>query len=147
MRVLGIHCRPDTAYVALVEGATVVPGHPERLRLPTGIETGDGLLECIAESRRLLGQTQPDQIALLLPEPNAATSAKRTVFETLIRVAAAEEGTPVNLVARMTVRSRLKLPRSGKLEDHVMAAGCASTGRYWRDGRGLAALAALTVTS
>lgn len=122
-------------------------GYPERLRFPTGVETGEGLLECIAEVRRILGQTSAERVALLLAESNASASPRRTTLETLIRVAAAQEGTHLDLLARQTVRSRLRLPRTGSLDTHVCRAAGTGSGRYWTSGRGLAALAGLAVAT
>ncbi len=147
MRVLGIHCSPQAAYLTVIEDGAVLSGLRERLLPPAGLETGEGLLECIREVRRVLGQTGVDRVALLLTEANSSPSTERTVLETLIRVAAAEEGTPVELVARPTVRSRLGLPKSGSLGSHVARAAGPKSGHHWNEGRGLAAMAAKAVTS
>jgi hypothetical protein len=47
------------------------------------------------------------------------------------------------MLARPTVRSRLKLPKDGKLSAHVGTRIPKPVGRYWSAGRDVAALAAL----
>jgi hypothetical protein len=66
MRVLGMTCAPRVAYLAVIENGALVADAPERLRAPAGLETGEGLLECIREAKRILGQARAEQIALLL---------------------------------------------------------------------------------
>jgi hypothetical protein len=145
VRVLGMNCAPRVAYLAVIEDGSLDPDAPERLQAPAGLETGDGLLECIREVKRVLGQARAEQVALLLPEANAAPSSERTELETLIRVAAAEEGTRVDLLSRPTVRSRLGLPRSGSLDTHIQLGAGPESGHYWRKGRALAVMAAKAV--
>lgn len=146
--MLGVTCSTGEVNLVVVVDGEVIDGLPERLRPAQGIELGERLLEFIDDVARVLAQVKPDRIALLLPESQqrGTTSyqrvAPRVTLETLLRVAAAREGYPLSLVARATVRAALSLPRKGTLDDHLEAAG-PSVGHYWRDGRGLAALAAL----
>jgi hypothetical protein len=142
-----MHCGSTVAYVAVVEDGTLDLSAPERIEAPAGLETGDGLLECIREVKRVLGQVRADRVALLMPEATAVPSPERTELETLIRVAAAEEGVQVDLVARPTVRSRLRLPRKGPLVAHIAVGAGSASGHYWRQGRALALMAAKTVAS
>lgn len=137
-----MHCGPRIAYLAVLEDGAVDPDAPDRIQAPTGMETGEGLLECIREVQRKLAQARAERVALLRAEANAAPSPERAEFETLIRVAAAQEGTPLDLVARATVRSRLGLPRRGSLETHITLGAGPASGRYWREGRALAVMAA-----
>lgn len=148
MRVMGVHCSTQDAYLAVVDGRVVVDDMPERLRLPAGVESGAGLLEFVEEVRRALGRVAPDHVVILQPEgkqPGAsyARIAPRVVIETLLRLCAAQEGISVDLQPRPTVRARLGLPARGSLETHIDRAGPA-TGQYWAAGRALAALAALS---
>jgi hypothetical protein len=150
MRALGVNCDPHAAYVAVVEDGAVVTGLPERLIPPSGLELGGRLLEFVDEVRRDFGQMAPERIGLLLPESNARKQAYGTIMprvtiEAMVRVAAAQEEIPLDLVARPTVRSRLGLPRAGSLDDHLAQAVGSSVGRYWTTGRGLAALVARAV--
>ena len=148
MRVLGVSCSTEAVNLAVAEGGEIVDGLPERLRPAQGVELGERLLEFIDDAARVLAQVKPVRVALLMPESQQRGAASyqriasRVTLETLLRVAAAREGLPVSLVARPTVRAALSLPKKGALDDHLDAAG-PSVGRYWRDGRGLAALAAL----
>ncbi|WP_420451959.1 hypothetical protein [Ilumatobacter sp.] len=148
MRVLGANCSTRAVNVAVVQDGNVLDGLPERLRPAQGIELGDRLLEFIDDVARLLAQVRPDRVALLLPEAQRRGSASyqsvapRLTIETLFRVASAREGYPLRLIARPSVRAALDLPKKGSLDDHLESAG-EPVGRYWRDGRGLAALAAL----
>jgi hypothetical protein len=64
-------------------------------------------------------------------------------LETLVRVAAVQEGIPIEVLARPTVRSRLGIPRAGELASHVATVVAEPVGRYWTAGRDVAALAAL----
>jgi hypothetical protein len=150
-RILGINCDPHAAFLAVVEGNVVVAGLPERLKPPEGMELGDRLLEFIDEVRRSVGEIGPSRIGLLQPEsggqfqPTYGSIAARATIETLVRVAAAKERIPVDLVARATVRSRLKLPKTGKLDSHLEAGVGGAVGKYWTTGRGLAALVARAV--
>jgi len=149
-RFLGVNCDPHAAFLAAVEDGVVVDDLPERLKPPEGMELGDRLLEFIDEVRRALGEVGPSRIGLLQPEsgkhqpPYRSVTARATI-ETLVRVAAAQERVPVDLLARSTVRSRLDLPKRGALDAHVEAGMGAPVGRYWTTGRGLAALVARAV--
>ncbi|MHB8458410.1 MAG: hypothetical protein ACYDBS_12095 [Acidimicrobiales bacterium] len=149
-RFLGVNCDPHAAFLAAVEDGAVVADLPERLKPPEGMELGDRLLEFIDEVRRALGKVGPSRIGLLQPEsgkhqpPYRSVTARATI-ETLVRVAAAQEGVPVDLLARATVRALLDLPKKGTLDGHVEAGIGAPIGKYWTTGRGLAALAARAV--
>ena len=147
MRVLGATCSTAEVHLVVVTDGQVLDGLPERLRPAQGIEMGERLLEFIEDVARVLAQVKPDRIALLLPETQQrGTSyqrvAPRVTLETLLRVAAARNGYPLSLLARPSVRAALGLPKKGALDDYLDTAGT-PVGRYWRDGRGLAALAAL----
>jgi hypothetical protein len=61
-------------------------------------------------------------------------------METLFRLAAVRARISIEALNRETVRSRLKLV--GKLELHIDRL-VGPVGKYWRQGRGEAALAAL----
>lgn len=148
MRVLGVHCSAKDAYLTVVDDGTVVDGLPERLRLPSGIESGERLLEFLEEVRRTLGEVCPAHVVILQPEGKQRGAsyvriAPRVVLETLIRVCSAQENIPLDLQPRPTVRSRLGLPAKGPLDSHLDHAG-PTIGQYWGAGRGLAALAAMS---
>jgi len=150
VRVLGVSCSTKVLNIAVAENGEIVDGLPERLQPAQGIEAEDRLLEFIEEVARMLAQVSPDRIGLLLPEAQGRSSgsyqtvAPRVTIETLLRVASARDGYALSRVARPTVRAALDLPKKGGLGDHLERAG-APVGRYWNDGRGLAALVALAV--
>ena len=147
MRVLGVNCNTSEAHLAVLDDGAVVDGLTERLKPASGVEIGDRLLEFKADVRRALAEIRPAQVLILMPErrqPSASYQGlmPRIVIETLVRVAAAEEQVPLDLVTRERVRAALKI-KKGKLDDHVDLAGD-PIGKYWKAGRALAALAALT---
>ena len=64
----------------------------------------------------------PDRIAIYRPnhQPRSYKSAaERAELETLTRLAAAEAGVPCDFVTDPRIRSRLRLPRSGALVNHL----------------------------
>jgi hypothetical protein len=90
-----------------------------------------------------------DRASLLLPERGSLQQsgyfmvAPRVALETVIRLAAVMLGVPVVLLERATIRARLECPKTGNLETHVERVISQPIGRYWKAGRGLAAMAAL----
>lgn len=146
VRNLGVNCSSSEVYLALADEQVVVDGMTERLQPPVGLETGEALVEFVDSVTRVLRETRPDLVTVLLPERWSAVYTQhlnRATMETLVRLAAAQEEIPVQVLARATLRSRLGLPRKGKLDEHLDAAG-PPVGTYWTTGRGVAALAALT---
>jgi len=144
VRVLGVSCSSRETYLAVDDDGTILDGLTERLQPSSGLEAGEGLTEFIDSVRRVLREVTPDRVAVLLPETWSATYRQhldRATLDTLVRVAAALEDVPLEVLARATVRARLNLPRRGPLDSHVGRVG-SSVGRYWSAGRGLAALAA-----
>ena len=151
VRILGINCTPHEAYFAVSEDGSILGRMPERLRPPAGLEVGERLVEFIGDVRNVLGQIQPDRVAMLLPEirERGDTHQKhmpRIVLETLVRVAAAQEGIDLDLVQRPTLRAKLGLPAARSLDTHLGSSGVVPEGHYWNDGRGLAALVAVAGT-
>lgn len=152
VRVLGVNCTPHGAYLAVAEEGVILPGHPDQLKPPAGLEVGGRLLEFISDIRNVLAQIKPDRVGLLLAEPKERGGTHqqhmpRLTIETLVRVAAAQEGLPVDLVQRATVRSKLGLSKTKSLDTHLPASGVKAVGKYWNQGRGLAALAAVAGTT
>jgi hypothetical protein len=90
-----------------------------------------------------------EKVLLLRPESGRMTKrthseyVPRIALETLVRLAAAETGRPIELLARPTLRSRLKLPNEGKLVTHASLRIPQKVGINWSEERQLAALAAL----
>jgi hypothetical protein len=149
MRVLGVNCTPQAAYLAVAEGDQILSGLPERLKPSSGMEQGARLLEFISDVRNVLAQVLPERVVLLLAEIRERGDTHqrhmpRITLEALVRVAVAQEDIPMELVQRATVRSRLSLSKTGSLDIPVREGVVTPVGRYWNDGRGLAALVALT---
>lgn len=145
MRNLGVNCGSGDVYFAVADDGAILAGMTERLQPPAGLEAGNGLLEFVDSVIRVLRETKPDLVTILLPDQWRAVYQQhlpRATLETLVRFSAAQEGVPVQVLARPTLRARLDLPRKGRLDEHIGAAG-PPVGKYWTTGRGVAALAAL----
>ncbi len=130
VRVLGFNCGSREAYLAADDDGEIVDGLTERLQPPVGLEAGEALTEFIDSVRRVLREVKPDRIEILLPETWSAAYRQHLDRATL------------EMLAHATARARLRLPRTGRLDSHVISAAGAAVGRYWAAGRGLAALAA-----
>jgi hypothetical protein len=143
-RSLGVSCSPAAAFLALlVDGAA--QERPDRLLWPV-VEGSERLAVSEDEITDLLSEFGVERVAVLLPERDPRhkwvyeTAATRASMETLFRLAAVRAKISIEVLNRETVRSRLKL--AGKLELHVDRL-VDPVGRYWRQGRAEAALAAL----
>lgn len=153
MRTLGAACTPTAAFLALAVDGVIQPG-PDRLEWPAR-EESERLGVLLNDMRGLLVEQRVDQVALLLPERAGQSGsglrssyyqvAPRVMIETIIRLAAVMNQLPVAMLDRRSVRSRLDCGVTGKLESYVERVIPAAPGRYWRAGRGLAALAALAM--
>lgn len=146
MRALGLHCTSQYAFLALVESGRVQDGLTERLAMSQQHEADQRLWATLDDFSRCLDEADPAAMGLLLPETTSRQTHEqatpRIVLETLARLAAAQRGVPLERLHRRTVRSRLGLPSSGPLKEHVATVFPEPCGRHWAEGRGLAALAA-----
>ena len=148
MRIVGFSCTPRQAYVAVVNGGAVEESDIERHEMAAQHEASEELLRTRDDFRRLLRELDAEKAVLLQPEerqprkPSYQELMPRIALETVIRLAAVEEGVAVEVLPRPTVRSRLGLPKSGSLDSHVSASIESPVGRYWNEGRSIAALAA-----
>lgn len=149
MQIVGFSCTPRLAYVAVVNGSEVKESDIERHEMAAQHEASEELLKTKDDFRRLLRELEAEKVVLLQPEerqprkPSYQELVPRIALETVIRLAAVEEGIGVELLPRPTVRARLGLPKSGSLDSHVSKVIEAPVGRYWNEGRRLAALVAL----
>lgn len=149
MRVVGFSCTPRQAYVALAANGSIEKSSIERLDVAAQHEASEELLATRDDVRRIVRELSVNKFVLLMPEeqprrkPSYQELLPRIALETVIRIAAVEDDVAVELMPRPTVRARLGLPRSGSLNSHVDAAIESPVGRYWNEGRCLAALAAL----
>jgi hypothetical protein len=141
-------CSGSWLNLALVDVNQVIDEEP--LRLPLLNIEGDwsALRGFMSSVRTALGDLRPNHLAFLLPEMtyknNYAFFDDRVGTEVLVRVVAAEEGMTFVRVKRPTVRSTLGLIKKGALSDAGAIMGL-KVGKYWAEGRDLAALAAFTL--
>jgi hypothetical protein len=148
MRSLGIACTPRYAYLAVAADGELEEADPERIEVAAQHEASAELLSMRDDARRALRQLDVQGVGLLMPEerprkkPGYHDLMPRIALETMVRIAAVEEEIPIELLSRPTVRSRLGLPKSGPLKERADEAH-KPVGRYWGEGRNLAALAAL----
>ena len=147
--VLGVNCSTDCAYLAVDDDGRLRGDVVELVPAPALGESSDQLLAVLAELERVLAEVAADKVVLLKPESGRLTKrthsehVPRIALETLVRLAAAETGRSIELLARPTLRSRLELPSEGKLVEHVGSRIPEKIGSNWSEERQLAALAAL----
>ena len=148
-----MHCSGGTAFFSLLDDEQLIESPPLRLSLPPG-ESSERLRTFVQDLVRSFRDTQIGCVALLRAEGqppgrpvNAASLERRTVIETLVRLAGVDAGVPVHQVERVTARTRLSLARTGRLDALVGSALPGMRGQYWSQGRGLAALAARAMMS
>lgn len=146
---IGVHCKSDTAYLALAEDGHILDDPHQQLVLGKGREATDRLVSLMADVERLVTEVKPVAVRVLEPERYEALYARiapRVAVETVVRVGAARAGANVEMLARTTARSRLGMPKGGKFEHHFATVVAEPVGKYWNAGRNLAAAAALAVT-
>ena len=111
---------------------------------PRAAELRQGLLGDIG---RVLTEVKPDAVRVLLPEQTYEDSyariAPRAALETLVCLASLDAGVPVEMLRRISARSRLGMPKGGRFESHIPAIVGEPVGKYWNAGRNLASAAAL----
>lgn len=124
---LGVHATSDTLWLACVDehGAAVDLDEDYRRAVAKGLESGDALLELVADLVRVLRRHHVGQVRLL----DAAVSDRfkytyqelvpRVTVETIVAVACAQEGLPYRRMTRAKAQSLLGAPRSTKL--HTLA--------------------------
>jgi hypothetical protein len=148
VRALGVTCNPHTAYLTLAADGAIKQAAVERVEVAAQYEASAELLSTLEEIRRAFGQLRPDGIVVLMPEQGGRKRtyqeiAPRATLETLIRIAAVQEGIGIEMLARPTLRARLDIPKAGELSSHVSRVIDQPVGRYWNAGRDIAGLAAL----
>jgi hypothetical protein len=147
MRVLGVACSPTTAFLSIAEDGEIADAAVASVDVAAQYEASVEMLATLGEIGRVLGELRPDRVVLLKAEPNTRMTydqlAPRVALETLFRLAAVQANVEVEVIARSTVRSRLDLPKSGSLSSRVAESVPVPVGKYWRQGRDIASLAAL----
>jgi hypothetical protein len=145
---LGVACANDTIYLAVAEGGSLLDDSPERLEIASILEETDALQAMLANFGRILTEVDPERVRILRPEQTYKDSygriAPRAALETVVRLACAAKGTPVEMLHRSSARARLGLPRGGTFTTRLSST-VAPSGKYWNKGRNLAAAAALAV--
>lgn len=144
---MGVNPSANGMWLACAHDGEVVPSSLFRLELPSGMESGQQLMALLDECERALRDLSPDQVVLLDPEPTAritfSQARARVTGETLLALAAAKADLPYERLSRPQLRSRLALPRSGKLPALVKERVPQPLAPHWTGKRDLAALAAL----
>lgn len=122
-------------------------GEDFRVAVPTALESGEALERTQEDLTRVLRRHGPDEVWLLSPESSyqAAYSEflPRATVETLLVLACAAEGIPVERKARQTIRGILDLPRKGGLATHSDVVGVKFVPHWGPSKRDLAAMVAL----
>jgi hypothetical protein len=144
--MLGVTCSKEEVFLAVGSDGALVPDEHEKLVTAMVLEETDRLQAMHDDVVRVLAEVRPDRVQILMPEQTYEASyariAPRATLETLVRLACVRAGIPVEMLHRGSARSRLGVPRSGKLED-LISGVTEPVGKYWKAGRSLAAAAAL----
>jgi hypothetical protein len=147
-RVLGIASKKDQILIAIADnGAVVNDADHDRIQVARGQDDAGRLLAFMDDVKRQLVEVHPDRVRILKPEgnhtPGYDESAPKLALETIVRLCCAQADIPVDVLARATARARLDIDRRGSFDKHLPAAIGEPVGRYWSQGRNLAAAAAL----
>jgi hypothetical protein len=145
-RMLGVACSKEEVFLAVSSDGSLVADKHEKLATAKVLEETERLQAMYDDVGRMLAEVRPDRVQILMPEPTYKDSyvriAPRVTLETLVRLACVRAGIPVEMLHRASARSRLGVPRRGRLED-LMAKVTEPVGKFWNAGRSLAAAAAL----
>ena len=146
-RVLGVLPKGGELLLAVADDGRILSDGCERLQAPALLEATERLQSMLSDLRRLLAELKPDLVRILMAEQTYSDTyariAPKAALETLMRLAAASEGVPVEMLHRNSARSRLGMPKGGKFEANLPTALATPVGKYWNAGRRLAAAAAL----
>lgn len=133
--------------LAVAEDGEVVHSSCEKLSGSGLLEASDRLEAVRRDVVRVLEELAPDEVRILMPEQRYEASypqmAPRVALETVVRLACNAADVPVEMLNRASARSRVGVPRTGRLEDHVPKVVPEPVGKYWNAGRSLAAIAAV----
>ena len=134
-------------WLCLVNEDGALETEPASLELRTGSQAGYAIEAFRAECVHALKALSPNRVVILDLEaggrvPKVADMRTRFTAEALLVSCAVDAGVPCVRLARATLRSRLGLPRTGGIADHVAQVFTAPAGKYWTKKRDLAALAA-----
>ncbi|WP_433294625.1 hypothetical protein ACQP2F_33585 [Actinoplanes sp. CA-030573] len=146
MATLGVACTSSGAYLVVADGESVLEGKPERLTFRDGLSDADRLVEFGKDVARALRDAGASEVVLLRAVSNYSDThtgwTDRLAMETLLRLECAKAGVPCRYISQQAAKGALGLTGRGSLaklgKDRV-----ARIGKYWADGRGIAALAAV----
>lgn len=148
MATLGVACTSSYAYLAVADGGAVVNGKPERLAFRDGLSEAERLVAFGRDVGRALRDAEASQVVILRAVSNHRDThtgwTDRLAMETLLRLECAKADVPCRYLSHQAVKGALGLTGRGGLAA-LGADLVARSGRYWGDGRGLAALAAAAV--
>jgi hypothetical protein len=144
---LGVQCTSSCAFLAVADGDAVLKDGPERLTFRSGLAGDEQLTAFAAEVAQLVRDVAPARVLLLQAVSNYTAShtawVGRIAMETLFRLEAARAGVECSYVSHQAVKGAFALKGKGGL-GKLGADSVTRTGRYWNEGRLLAALAAVT---
>lgn len=144
--VLGVISTPKALYFALVEDGAVLDTSPQKVEVPDHLQSPASLDALATEMRRQLAPIRVPSAAILVPNEYGgavkATTA-RVGAETVFRMVMNVMGVQVDLLNRKRARSLMGLSQKGLLDDLVKELLPAAVGKYWSEGRRLAAFAAM----
>ena len=122
-RMLGVACSKEEVFLAVGSDGTLIADEHEKLVTAMVLEETERLQAMHDDVGRMLAEVRPNRVQILMPEQTYKDSyariAPRVTLETLVRLACVRAGIPVEMLHRASARSRLGVPRRGKLEDLV----------------------------
>ncbi|QOC93485.1 hypothetical protein [Micromonospora craniellae] len=146
MATLGVACTSSCAYLVVADGESVLQGKPERLAFRNGLSDADRLVEFGKDVARALRDAGASEVVVLRAVSNYTDThtgwTDRLAMETLLRLECAKAGVPCRYLSQQAVKGALGLTGRGGLAK-LGEGRIARSGKYWGDGRGIAALAAV----
>lgn len=147
---LGVHATSDTLWLACLDqsGAAVDISGDYRRIAAKGLESGDALLELVADIRRILRRYDVSAVRLL--DANVSERFKytyqalvpRITVETAVAIACAHEKVQYARMTRAKAGSLLDLPKGTKLHAIATQFGSRMTPHWGPDKRDLALVTA-----
>ena len=145
-RSLGIECKKQEVYLAVVENDRLLAAEPQRLEVSATQNESARLRGFVDSMSRVLAELQPDIVRILQPESTYTASytelEPKIALMTLIRLACVDANIPVEVLHRATARKRVGFPRGGNM-GALIDESIEQVGEYWAAGRKYAAVAAL----
>ncbi|MFJ6199882.1 hypothetical protein [Micromonospora sp. NPDC092111] len=148
MVTLGVACTSSYAYLVVADDGGILDGKPERLAFRDGLSEPERLVEFGKDAARALRDAGGSEVVILRAVSNHVDThtgwTDRLAMETLLRLECAKADIPCRYISHQAVKGVFSLTGRGKLAK--LGEGVVTrSGRYWGDGRNLAALAAAAV--